>query len=375
MGRALRSDRTGGRTLAWPVGFWPGDRPAGGVPPDAPSDRHRRGRYRRDHRRGAAAPGRRAGRRPCRTGLLPLLPTAVDPRRRRHRRRRQEPAQRGLGRAARRALGGRGGRRLRPRPPRGDDRGRNPPLLRRPGLLPRARARLGPRARARRGDGDAVRLVELHLRARPQDRPADRGFRRRHGSLFDAGHAHQVQGGAAEGRLPRLRCLAPPEDARPLRRHLRHGGRFPVLGAGVRRRPRGGRRPLRDPHPVLDRARRGRPRARLATLERRGPEGGSRETVTYDLLHAAPPQRAPAFVRASPLAGPGPLGWVPVDRHSLRHTVYPEVFSLGDVCDAPTSKTGAAARVQAAVVAEGVVATLEGREPRRATRATPPARS
>jgi len=105
------------------------------------------------------------------------------------------------------------------------------------------------------------------------------------------------------------------------------------------------------------------PGALLATLERRGPEGGSRETVTYDLLHAAPPQRAPAFVRASPLAGPGPLGWVPVDRHSLRHTVYPEVFSLGDVCDAPTSKTGAAARVQAAVVAEGVVATLEGREP------------
>ncbi len=82
----------------------------GAVPPGSPS------------RRGCAGPA--SGTSPLSNRPPPTLPTAVDPRRRRHRRRRQEPAQRGLGGAARRALGGRGGRRLRPRPPRGGGRDR-----------------------------------------------------------------------------------------------------------------------------------------------------------------------------------------------------------------------------------------------------------
>ena len=105
------------------------------------------------------------------------------------------------------------------------------------------------------------------------------------------------------------------------------------------------------------------PGAREATFETTGPDGKQRHTVTYDLLHAAPPQRAPAFVREGPLAGDNPFGWVAVDRHTLRHTTYPEVFSLGDVCDAPTSKTGAAVRRQAPVVAANVLAVLAGRAP------------
>ncbi len=105
------------------------------------------------------------------------------------------------------------------------------------------------------------------------------------------------------------------------------------------------------------------PGRRTASLETTGPEGKSRTSVDYDLLWAAPPQRAPGFVRESPLGGASPYGWVPVDRHSLRHAVHPEVFSLGDVCDAPTSKTGAAIRRQAPVVVDNVLATLSGREP------------
>ncbi len=103
------------------------------------------------------------------------------------------------------------------------------------------------------------------------------------------------------------------------------------------------------------------PAAREAVFETSGPEGKQRQAVPYDLLHVAPPQRAPAFVRESPLAGDSPFGWVPVDRHTLRHVTHPEVFSLGDVCDAPTSKTGAAVRRQAPVVVANVLATLAGR--------------
>jgi sulfide:quinone oxidoreductase len=105
------------------------------------------------------------------------------------------------------------------------------------------------------------------------------------------------------------------------------------------------------------------PDRRIATFETIENGGKVRSSLDYDLLWAAPPQRAPAFVRESPLGSAGAYGWVSVDRHSLRHTRYPEVFALGDVCDAPTSKTGAAIRRQAPVVVENVLATLAGREP------------
>ncbi len=104
------------------------------------------------------------------------------------------------------------------------------------------------------------------------------------------------------------------------------------------------------------------PSAREATFEIAGPEKKVREVLSYDLLHVAPPQRAPGFVREGALSGQSPFGWVPVNRHSLVHTSYPEVFALGDVCDAPTSKTGAAIRRQAPVVVANILATLAGRE-------------
>ncbi len=105
------------------------------------------------------------------------------------------------------------------------------------------------------------------------------------------------------------------------------------------------------------------PDRRVATFEETGPDGKVRTDLDYDLLWAAAPQRAPAFVRDSPLAGSSLFGWVPVDRHTLRHVEHPEVFSLGDVCDAPTSKTGAAVRAEAPVVVRNLLDVLAGREP------------
>jgi len=104
------------------------------------------------------------------------------------------------------------------------------------------------------------------------------------------------------------------------------------------------------------------PDARQATFETVGPKGKVREALHYDLLHVTPPQRAPGFVRESALSSESPFGWVPVDRHRLVHARHPEVFALGDVCDAPTSKTGAAIRRQAPVVVANLLAFLSGRE-------------
>jgi len=86
-----------------------------------------------------------------------------------------------------------------------------------------------------------------------------------------------------------------------------------------------------------------------------------REQMDFDMLHVCPPQTAPDFVRSSPLANED--GWVDVAPDSLRHKRYGNVFSLGDVCSAPSAKTLAAARKQAPVVAENLIAAFDGKEP------------
>ncbi|NGP05972.1 NAD(P)/FAD-dependent oxidoreductase [Rhodococcus sp. 14C212] len=88
---------------------------------------------------------------------------------------------------------------------------------------------------------------------------------------------------------------------------------------------------------------------------------GTEEVVGFDMLHAVPPQRAPGWVAASPLANPAsPFGYVEVDEHTLQHRRYPNVFALGDVADLPTSKTGAAVRKQAPVLVANLVAEMRG---------------
>ncbi len=82
-------------------------------------------------------------------------------------------------------------------------------------------------------------------------------------------------------------------------------------------------------------------------------------TVDFDMIHVCPPQRAPGFIRNSPLADAA--GWVDVDQATLRHKTYVNVWSLGDVMNAPNAKTMAAARKQAPVVADNVIADIAGK--------------
>lgn len=85
--------------------------------------------------------------------------------------------------------------------------------------------------------------------------------------------------------------------------------------------------------------------------------------MKYDMLHLAPPQSAPDFIKLSPFAyteGPN-KGWLEVDTHSLQHAKYKNVFGIGDAAALPTGKTGAAIRKQAPVVVENVSRVLAGR--------------
>lgn len=85
-------------------------------------------------------------------------------------------------------------------------------------------------------------------------------------------------------------------------------------------------------------------------------------TLKFDLLHVVPPMSAPDFIKNSPLATPGnPLGWVDVDKHSLQHVRYPNIFSLGDAGSMPNAKTGAAIRKQAPVVVKNILSLLKSK--------------
>lgn len=88
---------------------------------------------------------------------------------------------------------------------------------------------------------------------------------------------------------------------------------------------------------------------------------GEQMTMHYDMLHVTPPMGPPDFVADSKLGDAD--GWVEVDRYSLRHVRYGNVFALGDVSSLPTSKTGAAIRKQAPVLARNLQAVMAGREP------------
>ena len=82
-------------------------------------------------------------------------------------------------------------------------------------------------------------------------------------------------------------------------------------------------------------------------------------TMKFDMLHVVPPMSAPDFIKNSPLAAPGnPLGWVDVDKLTMQHLRYPNVFSLGDAGSTPNSKTGAAIRKQAPVVVKNLLSLL-----------------
>lgn len=104
--------------------------------------------------------------------------------------------------------------------------------------------------------------------------------------------------------------------------------------------------------------------ARELSLVNRKGGGEEKSVLPYDMAHLVPPQSAPAWIKASPLADPAnPGGYVQIDKGTMQHTRYPNVFSLGDAGSSPNSKTGAAIRKQAPVVAKNLLAVMAGRQP------------
>lgn len=87
--------------------------------------------------------------------------------------------------------------------------------------------------------------------------------------------------------------------------------------------------------------------------------------LEYDFIHISPPTSAVDAVANSPLGWQKGTakGWLEVDRETMQHRRYKNVFGIGDVCGIPIAKTGGSARHQAPVVIKNLIAHMEGKTP------------
>ena len=92
-----------------------------------------------------------------------------------------------------------------------------------------------------------------------------------------------------------------------------------------------------------------------------GPDKGKKYSIKFDMLHISPPQSPPEEIRKSSLVNEA--GYIDVDQSTLQHKKYPNIFSLGDACSTPNSKTAAAIRKQAPVVVENILSMIRNEKP------------
>ena len=85
------------------------------------------------------------------------------------------------------------------------------------------------------------------------------------------------------------------------------------------------------------------------------------ETVEYDLLVLVPPHRGQKVIEDSKLGDE--RGWIPVDKNTLKHTQFENIWAIGDATNIPISKSGSVAHYEANVAAAEIVAAVKGEPP------------
>jgi sulfide:quinone oxidoreductase len=85
------------------------------------------------------------------------------------------------------------------------------------------------------------------------------------------------------------------------------------------------------------------------------------ETMDYDLLVLVPPHRGQKVIEDSALGDE--RGWVPVDKNTLKHTKFEDIWAIGDTTNIPISKSGSVAHYEASVAADAIMASVKGEAP------------
>jgi sulfide:quinone oxidoreductase len=85
------------------------------------------------------------------------------------------------------------------------------------------------------------------------------------------------------------------------------------------------------------------------------------ETMDYDLLVLVPPHRGQKVIEDSALGDE--RGWVSVDKNTLKHTKFENIWAIGDTTNIPISKSGSVAHYEASVAADAIMASVKGEAP------------
>lgn len=83
------------------------------------------------------------------------------------------------------------------------------------------------------------------------------------------------------------------------------------------------------------------------------------ETVHYDFMHVTPPMGPHDFLKDNPVSDSN--GYVDVDKNTLHHNRYDNIFSLGDAAGIPVKRSGAAVRKEAPVVVGNLLSLMSGK--------------
>lgn len=94
--------------------------------------------------------------------------------------------------------------------------------------------------------------------------------------------------------------------------------------------------------------------------ERKIVESLEGEELAYDLLVMTPPHSGPQFLTDSGLANDE--SWLPVNKETLVHDKYSNIWGLGDCTNLPISKAGAAAHHQGKIVAANIASLVKAKE-------------
>lgn len=100
-----------------------------------------------------------------------------------------------------------------------------------------------------------------------------------------------------------------------------------------------------------------------ATFQKLDTENLETEVVHYDFMHIPPPMSAPDVLKNSKVSITDGAGFLDVNKHTLQHAKYNNIFGLGDCTNLPTSKTAAAVASQNEVLVNTLKEVMKGQKP------------
>ncbi|KAL0272971.1 UNVERIFIED_CONTAM: hypothetical protein PYX00_005758 [Menopon gallinae] len=103
------------------------------------------------------------------------------------------------------------------------------------------------------------------------------------------------------------------------------------------------------------------PERRVAVFENlNNPE--VKTEMQYSVLHVTPPMGPPPFLRCSPMICDD-AGYLDIDKNTLRHKFFSNIFGIGDCTSLPTSKTAAAVAAQSGVLYDNLLLAMSDQPP------------